>query len=99
MVAASGSEALEIYGRSDGVSLLLTDVIMPQMSGRDLAQQLLLKSPLTRVVFMSGYPGETLANHGISEGDRSYLQKPFTKEQLLDRVRNALDSEPHPVRS
>jgi PAS domain S-box-containing protein len=99
VVAASGSEALEICGRSDGVSLLLTDVIMPQMSGRDLAQQLMLKSPLTRVVFMSGYPGETLANHGISEGDRSYLQKPFTKEQLLDRVRNALDSEPHPVRS
>jgi two-component system, cell cycle sensor histidine kinase and response regulator CckA len=97
VTAASGIEALEAYARNDGVSLLLTDVIMPQMSGRDLAEQLTLKSPLTRVVYMSGYPGETLANHGMSESDKSYLQKPFTKEQLLDRVRSALDAEPHHV--
>jgi two-component system cell cycle sensor histidine kinase/response regulator CckA len=94
VTAASGPEALETCERTDGISLLLTDVILPQMSGRDLAERVTMKSPLTPVVYMSGYPGETLANHGISEGDRSYLQKPFTKDQLLERIRAALDAEP-----
>jgi PAS domain S-box-containing protein len=94
VTAASGPEAIGLYERTDGISLLLTDVIMPQMSGRDLAEEITLKSPLTPVIYMSGYPGETLANHGVSESDRSYLQKPFTKEQLLDCVRGALDAEP-----
>jgi two-component system cell cycle sensor histidine kinase/response regulator CckA len=90
--AAGGEEALELSRSHEGpIDLLLTDVIMPGMNGRDLADLLQPERPETRVLYMSGYTGDVIANHGVLAGTASFLPKPFTLEDLLRKVRQVLD--------
>jgi PAS domain S-box-containing protein len=92
--ASSGIDALQIFDvYGDEVDLLLTDVIMPGMSGKEVAESIRTDLPSLPVLFMSGYPGDTVANHGVMEGAEAYLLKPFTSVQLLEKVREALESE------
>jgi PAS domain S-box-containing protein len=87
-----GAAALEIWKqRSAEVDVLLTDVIMPQMSGVELAQQLRAQDPELRVLFMSGYTDDMIARHGLRPGEISILEKPFTAESLASKLRNVLD--------
>jgi PAS domain S-box-containing protein len=74
----------------DAIDLLVTDVVMPEMSGRDLAEQLRASRPKIRVVFMSGYTGEAISKHGILDPTANFLQKPFTRDGLLQCVSAAL---------
>jgi signal transduction histidine kinase/CheY-like chemotaxis protein len=86
------STAEEALGVAAGpVSLLLTDVIMPGMSGRDLALRLLSDRPDLKVIYMSGYPDEALGGHEILEAEVAFLEKPFTADGLLAKVRSVLD--------
>ncbi len=90
--AESGVEALKIsqeYKRT--IHLLLTDVVMPGMSGRDLADRLIKHRPGTRVVYMSGYTGQTVGEHGVLAEGSFFLPKPFTREALARKIREALD--------
>lgn len=90
--AESGSEALKVGREHEGaIHLLLTDVVMPVMSGRILADELLRDRPETHVVFMSGYTGQTVGQHGVLAEGSFYLPKPFTREALARKVREALD--------
>jgi signal transduction histidine kinase len=90
MEAASGSEALELAAGHDGpIDLLLTDVVMPQMDGRELVDRLQLMRPTIRVVFMSGYFSGSLDLQG--GGGWDLIEKPFTPVILLGRVRKVLD--------
>lgn len=90
--AESGDEALKIIQEHQKViHLLLSDVVMPGMSGRDLADQLVLHRPETRVVYMSGYTGQTVGQHGVIAEGSFFLPKPFTREGLARKVREALD--------
>jgi PAS domain S-box-containing protein len=90
--AESGIEALKISREYDGpIQLLLTDVVMPVMSGRMLADEILRERPEAHVVFMSGYTGQTVGQHGVLAQGSFYLQKPFTRESLTSKVRDALD--------
>jgi CheY-like chemotaxis protein len=73
------------------VDLLLTDVVMPGMSGRELAERLSLARPGTRVLFMSGYAADTMDRHGVTEGGQSFLPKPFTLDELARKLRDVLD--------
>lgn len=90
--AASGEEALEVAARHAGTfDLLLTDVVMPGMNGRVLAEQLLPRQPGMRVLYMSGYTDSFIAGHGVLEPGTHLLHKPFTDEVLIRKVRDVLD--------
>ena len=90
--AINGAEALELSGRTrEEIHLLLTDVVMPGINGRALADQLKLRRPEMRVAFMSGYTGQRVGQKDILEPGSFFIQKPFSREQLASRVREALD--------
>ena len=71
----------------------MTDVVMPEMNGRDLAEQLLSLYPSLKRLFMSGYTADVIAHHGVLDEGVHFLQKPFSMKELADGVRAALDSE------
>ncbi len=94
LTAANGAEALETCRSHDGdVSLLITDVVMPGMSGPELVDRLAAIRPRTRVIYMSGYAGDAVSQLGITEARVRFLAKPFTPPVLLARVREALDDD------
>jgi len=93
--AARGGDALRLcHDSARPIDLLLTDVVMPQMSGPDLARQVLELRPGTKVVYMSGYTDDALGHHGVLEADIVLLPKPFTPESLMQHLRLALDASP-----
>ncbi|MHC5034561.1 MAG: ATP-binding protein, partial [Planctomycetota bacterium] len=90
--ASNGEEALELLTSHTGpIDLLLTDVVMPGMSGKALADQLLRTQPDLRAIFMSGYTDEAIAHHGVLDPDVAFLQKPFSPTILARKVRDVLD--------
>jgi PAS domain S-box-containing protein len=90
--AASGAEALRVSRAHAGtVDLLLTDVVMPGMGGREVATLLAAERPGLRVLFASGYTAEAIARHGVLEPGTDLIHKPFTPDALLRRVRERLD--------
>jgi two-component system, cell cycle sensor histidine kinase and response regulator CckA len=92
--ANSPRDALAIADAQDGdIALLLTDVIMPDMNGRDLALALRERFPRIRTLFMSGYTSDVIAKHGVLDDDVSFLQKPFSIDTLAGKVRDAIDRE------
>ena len=86
------SDAEELFLEKDGrIDLLLSDVIMPDISGAELAKRLALKNPRMKILFMSGYIGDDIVRQGIQEKDVPFLQKPFAPMILARKVREILD--------
>jgi PAS domain S-box-containing protein len=93
ITASGGVEAIETLGRYHGpVHLLLTDVIMPQMLGRELVAKITAERPEIRVLYMSGYAHPVLSTQGNLDPDVTLLEKPFTEPVLMERVRQVLDT-------
>jgi PAS domain S-box-containing protein len=92
VLTASGPEdATELAtSRKERIDVLLTDVVMPRMSGRELATRVLLLHPETRAVYMSGYAPNAIVHHGVLDADVPFLQKPFSEEALLRKLRTVL---------
>jgi len=91
--AATGEEALELLAQHEApVHLLLSDVVMPGMSGRLLAEQVAQTHPGMKVLYMSGYTSDTVVRHGVLDATMPFLNKPFTAVALLGKVREVLDS-------
>lgn len=94
--ARSGQEALDLLKTmSEPVALLITDVVMPQMNGRQLAEQLRSKFPDLKVLFMSGYTDDAIVRHGVLDANVAFLQKPFTPTALAKKVQDILERKPN----
>jgi two-component system, cell cycle sensor histidine kinase and response regulator CckA len=92
LTAKDGDEAIELCaGYADDIHLLLTDVVMPRMSGRVLAERLVGARPTLQVLYMSGYTDEAIAHHGALDVGTLFVGKPFTVANLTAKVRKVLD--------
>jgi PAS domain S-box-containing protein len=95
LVAANGEEAQRICHECPGkIDLMITDVVMPQMSGRELAERIGVFRSDTRVLYMSGYTDDAIVRHGVLDDNMFFLQKPFTPDGLTAKVREVLGSVP-----
>jgi two-component system, cell cycle sensor histidine kinase and response regulator CckA len=93
LTASHGGEALFLCERYEGrIDLLLTDVVMPHMNGRELAERLAEGYPTMKVLFMSGYTDDTIVRHGMAEWNLDVIQKPFSANTLSAKVRATLDA-------
>ena len=92
LVAAGGKEALAAAEAHEGpIDLLMTDVVMPEMSGRTLTRRLTQRHPGIKVLYMSGYSDEDIAQHGVFEAGIPFIKKPFTPLLLTQKLREVLD--------
>jgi two-component system, cell cycle sensor histidine kinase and response regulator CckA len=90
--ASSGEEALRLArGNPEQIDLLLTDALMPGMSGCELAEILLARDPGLKVLFLSGHTGDTVVRHSAVHTGVAFLQKPFTVDALSKKLRKVLD--------
>jgi signal transduction histidine kinase len=93
LAAADGPTAIEICRRHrERIDLMLSDVVMPQMSGRELAVRLAAVRPHMKVIFMSGYTSDAIVHHGVLDPGTAFIQKPFTPDGLARKVREVLDA-------
>jgi CheY-like chemotaxis protein len=91
LAAPNGEAAIEIAKQHRGpIELVLTDVIMPGISGRELARALTALRPEMKVLYMSGYPNDLIAQHGLLDPDTILVEKPFTFHSLLTKIQQAL---------
>ncbi len=92
LTASDGEEALEAVRRHPGrIELLVTDVVMPRMSGREVAEALLAAQPTMKVLYMSGHAEDMVSRHGVGAAEMAFLHKPFTLAGLAQKVREVLD--------
>lgn len=92
LTAADGEEALRLAeGHAGPIHALLTDVVMPGLTGPELAERLARTRPKTKVVFMSGYTTETMDQYGLLQTGAPFVGKPFTQALLLGKLRETLD--------
>jgi two-component system cell cycle sensor histidine kinase/response regulator CckA len=91
--AASGSEAIRICKRSrQPIHLLVSDVVMPEMGGRQVAEAVTALLPGIRVLYLSGYTDDAVVRHGVLQADTAFLQKPFSPPALAAKVREVLNA-------
>jgi CheY-like chemotaxis protein len=92
LAASDGARAVELAGRHEGaIHLVLTDVVMPDMSGRELAERVRATRPQVKLLFMSGYTDDAVVQRGVLASDMAFLQKPFSGSVLARKVRRAIE--------
>jgi PAS domain S-box-containing protein len=91
--ATEGEEAIRLAAaHNNKIDLLISDVVMPKMSGRELWNDLRKRLPTLKVLFISGYTDDSVVRHGVIDGDVAFLQKPFTMRALAGKIREVLDA-------
>lgn len=96
--AMTGIDALLITAKEkeQRIDVLLTDVVMPDFSGREIAERIVKRSPETKVLYMSGYTDDVVIRHGVLEASAAFIQKPFTPAALLCKIREVLAGRSNP---
>jgi CheY-like chemotaxis protein len=91
VTAANGAEALELFGaRGNDIDLLITDLVMPVMGGRELARKCTTLRPELKVIYISGYTRDSLLSPQTFEEGTEFIEKPFTSDSILERVAHVL---------
>lgn len=91
--ASDGSEAVEVSSRYGGaIDVMVTDVVMPRLGGRELAEKLSVSRPDMRVLYMSGYTDDAIVHHGVLDGRAAFLEKPFTPDAFALKIREVLSA-------
>ena len=94
LVTENGTNALKLLNEiTEPVHLLITDVIMPDLNGKDLMDKILEKTPEIKVLFMSGYPESVISHYGVLGSDVNFIQKPFSILALTRKVREVLNAD------
>jgi len=96
LAAASPAEAINLvrqHAETGDINLLITDMVMPEMNGRDLARSIALMYPTMKVLFMSGYTDNVISQEGVLDSDIDFIQKPFEMEALISKARELMDSD------
>ncbi len=93
LTAADGREALQVFRKDGRVDLLISDVVMPGMSGKELLDRIQVTHPDVCVLFVSGYTDNVILRHGIQEGEVHFLEKPYSSERLAVKIREILRSD------
>jgi two-component system cell cycle sensor histidine kinase/response regulator CckA len=91
LVAEKAEEAFQLFEQHPSIDLVLADVIMPGVSGPELTSRLVERRPGLKVIYMSGYTDEAIAQHGVLKPGIAFLHKPFTSEALGRKIREVLD--------
>jgi two-component system cell cycle sensor histidine kinase/response regulator CckA len=92
VVARDAREAMRIFDENASIDVLLTDVVMPGLSGPELTQELTARRPGLKVIYMSGYTDEAIVQHGVLQPGIAFLHKPFTSDVLARKIRDVLDA-------
>jgi signal transduction histidine kinase len=93
LVARDGEEGIRLANDHTGpIDLIITDIVMPRMGGRELVERVVTTRPTVRALYLSGYTDEAVMRHGVLEAGAAFLQKPFTARQLMTKVRQILDA-------
>jgi CheY-like chemotaxis protein len=94
LAAGAPEEALSLgVKENNSIDLLLSDVVMPQMNGRDLAERLQQQHPDMKILFMSGYTADVVAHQGVLDKGVNFIEKPFSPKTLADKLREVLDGD------
>ena len=91
LVAGNADRAIQLFEENPSIDLLLTDVVMPGVSGPELTRLLVERRPSLKVIYMSGYTDEAIVHHGVLDPGIDFLHKPFTSEELGRKIRDVLD--------
>ena len=92
--ARDGLDALALAREHKSIHMVVSDVVMPRMSGGALAKEVARQRPGTQFLFVSGYAGKTILDHKVVDLETNFLQKPYTLRQLSSKIRKALDTAP-----
>jgi len=93
LTAANGEEAIKLFAEhKHSIDLLLTDVVMPFMSGREVAEKLLTEKPMLKVLYFSGYTDNSIVHHGVLDEGMDFIQKPYSHVELSKKIREVLDN-------
>jgi DNA-binding NtrC family response regulator len=93
--ANTPDEAIQLAVENSTIDLMLTDVIMPTMNGRKLAELTVARHSSMKCIYMSGYTADVIAHHGVLEDNINFISKPFTMKTLLGKIRSVLDDVEH----